>query len=346
MNWLSLLLLQAGVCQAALRFGCSTVSSQRLDPLVEPGKIPSAHVHQIVGGNAFNATMTGDIGEQGTCTTCVYTEDFSNYWTAVLYFRHENGSYKRVPQYANAQLGYEGADDRTIKGGMTIYYTEKDFSSDGDEYISAFKPGFRMTVGSPTTTNLGEAQRFPGLRYTCLQDILTRSHETYDFPSKPCPAGIMAIHHFPTCWDGVNLDSPDHQSHMHSTKGPGEGGFLNTAKCPDSHPVKMPQLAYETTWNTSVFADLWPADGSQPFVWSFMDSKGYGTHADYVFGWKGDSLQRALNSSCMFHTCGSPGMQGVLKTQTVADMNRCAVANTVTEDTEGWLSELPGQEMD
>lgn len=28
----------------------------------------------IVGGNAFNATMTGDIGEQGTCTTCAYTE--------------------------------------------------------------------------------------------------------------------------------------------------------------------------------------------------------------------------------------------------------------------------------
>lgn len=25
-----------------------------------------------------------------------------------MYFRHENGSYKRVPQYPNAQLGYEG----------------------------------------------------------------------------------------------------------------------------------------------------------------------------------------------------------------------------------------------
>jgi hypothetical protein len=43
MNWL-LLLLQAGVSQAALRFGCSSVSIQRLDPLVEPGNIPSAHV--------------------------------------------------------------------------------------------------------------------------------------------------------------------------------------------------------------------------------------------------------------------------------------------------------------
>ncbi|KAF2193920.1 hypothetical protein K469DRAFT_709400 [Zopfia rhizophila CBS 207.26] len=199
-----------------------------------------------------------------------------------------------------------------------------------------------MTVGSPTTNTLDGAKAHPGLRYTCLQTILTRGSETPDFPSKPCPAGIMAIHHFPSCWDGKNLDSPDHQSHMYSTI---KGGFREAGPCPSSHPVRMPQLAYETMWNTTAFNDLWPKDGSQPFVWSYMDSKGYGTHADYVFGWKGDSLQRAMNDSCMFHKCGSPGMQGILKTQTVADMNKCAVKKTVTEDTEGWLSELPGQKM-
>lgn len=139
MKWYSLL-LQAGLSQAGLRFGCSTVSIQRLDPLVEPGSVPSAHVHQIVGGNVFNASMEGDIGEQGSCTTCAYTEDFTNYWTAVMYFRHENGSYKRVPQYPNAQLGYEGQDAPDIKGGMTIYYTQKDFSSNGNQKITAFKP--------------------------------------------------------------------------------------------------------------------------------------------------------------------------------------------------------------
>ncbi|CAI6323135.1 unnamed protein product [Periconia digitata] len=337
---LHIFLLQAGIAHAALRFGCSTVSIQRLDPLVEPGNIPSAHVHQIVGGNAFNATMKGDIGEQGTCTTCVYTEDFSNYWTAAMYFRHENGSYKRVPQYPNAQLGYEGSDDSAIKGGMTIYYTNKDFNSNGDQYITAFPPGFRMTVGSPTVDNVNGSK--PGLRYTCLQTILTRGYETPDFPKEPCPAGIMAIHHFPACWDGKNVDSPDHQSHMFSTV---KGGFREAGPCPASHPVRMPQVAYETMWNTTAFKDMWPKDGSQPFVWSYSDSKGYGTHADYLFGWKGDSLQRALNDTCMFHGCGSPGMQGILKTQTVADMNACAVENTVEEDTEGWLEQLPGQGM-
>lgn len=129
---------------------------------------------------------------------------------------------------------------------------------------------------------------------------------------------------------------------MYSTT---KGGFVEAGACPDSHPVRTPQLAYETMWNTTAFNNMWPRDGSQPFVWSYMDSKGYGTHADYVFGWKGDSLQRAMNDTCMFHGCGSPGVQGVLKTQTVAEMNACAVRNTVTEDTEGWLDALPGQGM-
>lgn len=101
MKWISLLAL-AAPAQAYIRFGCATLTTQRLDPVVEvcngddmlyfkspvdetqPGKLPSSHVHQVVGGNAFNATMTGDIGEKATCTTCSFSEDFSNYWVSDL----------------------------------------------------------------------------------------------------------------------------------------------------------------------------------------------------------------------------------------------------------------------
>jgi hypothetical protein len=134
MKWLSLALAIAGPSQAALRFGCSTLSIQRLDPVVEPGKAPSAHLHQIVGGNAFNMTMTGDVGERGTCTTCTFSEDFSNYWTGVMFFKHTNGSYKRVRQMENTAL------PNGINGGMTIYYTQQDFSSNGNQKITAFQP--------------------------------------------------------------------------------------------------------------------------------------------------------------------------------------------------------------
>ncbi len=35
---------------ALIRFGCSQLVVQRLDPLVSPGQNPSPHVHQIIGG--------------------------------------------------------------------------------------------------------------------------------------------------------------------------------------------------------------------------------------------------------------------------------------------------------
>lgn len=125
-----------GAANAALRFGCSTLSVQRLDPVVQPGKVPSAHVHQIVGGNSFNATMKSaenHPADLSTCTTCFFAEDFSNYWTAVLYFKARNGTYHRVPQFANAAL--EGST-----AGMTIYYTQESFFSNGNQKITAFPP--------------------------------------------------------------------------------------------------------------------------------------------------------------------------------------------------------------
>ncbi|KAF3012661.1 hypothetical protein E8E14_011237 [Neopestalotiopsis sp. 37M] len=321
--------------QAGLRFGCSSLTIQRLDPVVEPGMNPSSHVHHIVGGNAFNATMTGDVGARGTCTTCEMAEDFSNYWTAVLYFKHPtNGSYHRVPVKNNAAL----ASGTT--GGMTIYYTPHDFSTDDlkNQPITAFQPGFRMTVGSPTTTTEAQAKGHIGLRYNCLQTLLNRGPEMVDFPTKPCPAGIFAVHHFPACWDGKNLDSPDHQSHMYNTIT--QDGFTNAPKCPSSHPVRMPQLTYETVWDTTKFNSMWPSGTPNPFVWSFEGTSGYGTHADYMFGWQGDSLQRAMNKSeCFYDGCGS------IKKQAMTTANKCTVKDMVGEETDGWLTHLPGMPM-
>lgn len=140
MKLLSTVLTLVGFVQAGLRFPCSTLTVQRLDPVVEPGNRPSAHVHHIVGGNAFNATMTGDVGERATCTTCQMAEDFSNYWTAQLYFKHPtNGSYHRVPAVPVQPLlgGSNGA-----QGGLTVYYTQFDLNKDNlkQQPIKSFPP--------------------------------------------------------------------------------------------------------------------------------------------------------------------------------------------------------------
>jgi hypothetical protein len=40
-----------------LRFSCSQLVIERVDPVVSPGMNPSPHTHQIVGGNSFNVTQ-------------------------------------------------------------------------------------------------------------------------------------------------------------------------------------------------------------------------------------------------------------------------------------------------
>ena len=134
-------LLAAGaliaLVQAGLRFPCSTLTFQRLDPAAQPGALPSSHVHHIVGGNAFNATMLGDVAERATCTTCQMSEDLSNYWTATLYFKDPtNGSYHRVPPV------YIGPGQNGAVGGLTVYYTQFDLSRDNikQQPIKAFPP--------------------------------------------------------------------------------------------------------------------------------------------------------------------------------------------------------------
>lgn len=125
---------------AGLRFPCSELTIQRLDPVVQPGVAPSSHVHHIVGGNAFNMTMTGDVASRATCTTCQMAEDFSNYWTAHLYFKDPtNGTYHRVPVVPVQPLlgGSTGA-----VGGLTVYYTQYDLTKDNlaQQAITSFKP--------------------------------------------------------------------------------------------------------------------------------------------------------------------------------------------------------------
>ncbi|KAI1115873.1 hypothetical protein F5Y14DRAFT_460054 [Nemania sp. NC0429] len=320
--------------QAGLRFQCSTLTIQRLDPVVQPGSSPSSHVHHIVGGNAFNASMTGDVASRATCTTCEMAEDFSNYWTAALYFKHpSNHSYHRVPVIpvnpGNLD-GYYGTS-----GGLTVYYTQRDLTRDtiAQNPVKSFLPGFRMTVGSPTTSGAAHV----GLRYQCLSAGGGRGPETPDFPKTPCAGGIFVTNHFPACWDGKNLDSPDHQSHMYNTIT--TDGFLPAPPCPASHPVRMPQVTYETVWDTSKFNSMWPSGTPNPYVWSFEGVNGPGNHADYMFGWKGDALQRAMNKSeCFYDGCGS------LTKQQMATANKCTVKDMVGEVTDGWLSKLPGSE--
>ena len=83
----------------------------------------------------------------------------------------------------------------------------------------------------------------------------------HGFPNRTCDGGLQLRVRFPSCWDGVGLDSPNHQSHM------AYPSRIDTGSCSDSHPRHLPSLLYEVTWSITEFNHL-RKRGDQPFVFS------------------------------------------------------------------------------
>jgi len=326
------LLAQQAAAQAMLRFACSQLTVDRVDPIVNPGLVFSPHLHQIVGGNSFNVTMDPASHDltQSTCTSCTFAEDMSNYWTAVMFFHHKNGSYKRVPQTGNG--GPQG--QLVNNGGLDVYYIPSGKTT-------AFKPGFRMIAGSASNTDNKKVSS-GNICHRCWTSTNDNQFvggapctgsDTVDIPYKGCKMVRQSII-FPACWNGKDLDSPDHQTHVKYSGAGASGG----GGCPTTHPVKLPQIMYELMWDISGFATSdYPTDGSNPFVYS-MNLGGSAAHGDYVFGWKGDTLQKAMDNKCNLNNdCPTAGIHA----QKPAVYNACTKPQFAKEQVDGYIQALP-----
>ncbi|MEV6861912.1 DUF1996 domain-containing protein [Streptosporangium subroseum] len=231
---------------------CSLTANRPDDPIVYPGLPGASHMHTFVGNRTTNASSTSS-SLLGGGTSCTNPHDRSAYW---------------FPSF------YKGAQLIEPTGNQVIYYKSGILNY---WEVQPFPQGLRFVVGSPTAT-LAEFRDSPGTVEGFECGDISRS---WDIPTS-CVAGsqVNVRYQAPSCWDGVNLDSPNHKSHMAYPA----GGY-----CPATHPVSVPMLEFKIAFPAS-------GDLSQARLAS---GRGYTWHYDFFNAWDNPAILDALVTHCI-----------------------------------------------
>ncbi|KIK02989.1 hypothetical protein K443DRAFT_656070 [Laccaria amethystina LaAM-08-1] len=287
------------------------ITTERIDPIVNPGKI-SSHVHSVLGGSNFRFNTNTASLRQSQCTSIPIPQDKSNYWFPHLYFQWANNSFT------------------SLDGGAVI---------DTPGKTTAFPDDFRMLSGTPTLrTYDSTSYAQQAVTFLCL-NFNGQSTKWNSLPTTSCPSGIRAQINFPSCWDGKNVDSADHKSHVAFLSGGPDSGTCSDPK----YPVTLPRIFIEVYWSSQSFDAVrsQAKNSTQPFVYSSGDPTGYGYHADFVNGWDAGVLQKACDG-CHCNPYGDPTCCANAGIFTLNQGQSCRITKSIDEQTTGTLLKLPG----
>lgn len=244
----------AGTDIGAFHADCDFSHRLSDDPIVFPGQPGVSHSHDFFGARTTDAFSTPESIRAGA-TSCVRTDtpnydtDRSAYWVPTL---TDNAG---VPRSASILGAYYTSGRRELT------------------QIRPFPAGLKVIAGTST----GGPSEVNGQRvfyWTCPGGFAATGSATVA-PTCKTPRLDLEIR-FPDCWNGVDLDSANHKSHM--TYSP------NTGVCPASHPVLVPRLKLGFRYPTTGGPNTRLASGAMNTA-----------HADFMNGWEQETLAGLVN---------------------------------------------------
>jgi hypothetical protein len=246
--------------QAVFSVKCNLSHRAADDPIVFPGLAGRSHLHDFFGNVSVdaNSTTASLARAASTCLKGMDEVDKAAYWTPALLH--------------NGRPVTGSADELRIDA----YYAVLDKPLP----LRPMPVGLRMVAGDARARS---AQPTDVVHYNCLRypqgGQVTRSSAT--MPSCPPGSYLSARIEFPSCWDGTNLDSPDHQSHM---------AYPTRQACPLTHPVELPALSIRLRWKS--------ARGLPSSQLSLSSGGQQSMHADFWNVWS-PSVMRWLVDNCL-----------------------------------------------
>lgn len=220
---------------------CDFSHLQQVDPIVSPGPsgTVAAHLHAFFGNRSTDADSTYE-SMVAARTTCEFSKDRAGYWVPALV-----------------------RPDGTVVEPMSAFAYYRANPATQDEVITPFPKDFRA-VSDRYVYQCGNMRR--------------EGIGPVDCRGLPHSKVVLSIL-FAPCWDGVQLDAPDHRSHMVWPQG---------GNCPPSHPVEVPVIGLHVRFPVEQITAEWQLTSGP------LES----AHGDFFNTWKQPALRR-LVTKCL-----------------------------------------------
>lgn len=253
----------------AFRFQCIPSHLGYNDPIINPGADGgSAHLHQFTGNDKTDAFSTYESlrsSGNGTCNGGPLNR--SGYWIpamldgkghvvlpvlfTIYYKGKPHGGSRELPRGLRYIFGFSMAQpDLPIKTQFQCVTSE--IGADGVKR--------RVSKGVSLARSIKDA-----IVNGCPASVYTGT-PGWD-PYQPDTQLMVALGG-PNCWDGVNLDKPDHRSHMSHKIADASNNWVSG--CPPTHPVELPGFLMSVAYQVMPGDDL--------TLWHFSSDRV--THAD------------------------------------------------------------------
>ena len=244
------------------------------DPIVFPGEPGASHLHMYFGNTAVNyATTTESLINTGGGTCQGFEANRTGYWMPAL---------------------LDGDGNVVVPDSIIVYYKSKKVGQTESE----MPQGLKMVAGNTEDASFTHSSY---LKWGCGSNGQEETKEGNTIPA--CPGDEMhAIISFPNCWDGKNLDSQDHRSHMTRS---------HNDPCPSTHPVRLPMVTYLVYWPGVSNVSGWHISSDGEHHRGSGGTPGSTLHADWYGGWNNEVMRQWTQGCIIASQNCSQGQTGL-----------------------------------
>jgi hypothetical protein len=292
-----------GGWKGIMRINCEFDHAAYNDPIAYPGAADGSVLNMFYGNKNIDSQTTFDSLSATTEAGCSgSTLNRSGYWMpALLSPKYNQGSGTRAVDTSGAPAwdvvkAKVGEGDRTAEAAHEVFY----YSAAVSDLSSIWTPplGLRIVAGDASGTPNKTAQSTSVVRWHCQSWGSTDAAGgpwSNSIPECKAPDMLRFDVFFPSCWNGVDLDSANHKDHMAYP-----AGTTNNMKCPATHPYPIVRVSYhfafplfpdhldpvtKTSKGFRLASDLYAVTGN---------NGGMSLHGVWINGWHPEAMDLLL----------------------------------------------------